>query len=64
MEIRISGRVSHAYTPFRCWFICLTTIVRNIFFLSLRCASRDCCIWFGRYGYQKLFVNILYFTGV
>jgi hypothetical protein len=31
MEIHISGRFSHTYTPFCSWFIYLTMIVRNMF---------------------------------
>jgi hypothetical protein len=31
MEIHISGRFSHTYTPFCSWFIYLTMVVRNMF---------------------------------
>jgi hypothetical protein len=42
METHIPGRHSHAYTPFCCWFIYLTTIVRNMFSVPAFVPQRLC----------------------
>lgn len=53
MELQISGRFSHAHTPFCCWFFYLTMIVRNMFSVPAL-FLRDCvCIWVGGYGYKS-----------